>query len=161
MTLLFRIIPGLVKDWIWRWKLESSVYWNWRRWEPIPSICSSPVSRASRPSSLTSQACILRTCCLYSPFLGLTEEEIQDCVRYETKKRFLFIKITKVEYRCTKNKMSEKYEGKGTSSLLAACPVHRWLWLEYHVTFDCAIFNFPLFHLSTSEPSVWWGERWK
>ncbi|XP_032707288.1 complement component C6 [Lontra canadensis] len=42
---------------------------------------------------------------------GLTEEEIQNCVRFETKKRILFIKTTKVEYRCTKNKMSEKYEG--------------------------------------------------
>uniref|UniRef100_A0A8C5K7J5 Complement component C6 n=1 Tax=Jaculus jaculus TaxID=51337 RepID=A0A8C5K7J5_JACJA len=42
---------------------------------------------------------------------GLTKEEIQNCVRYETKKRFGFVKKTKVEHRCTTNKLSEKYEG--------------------------------------------------
>ncbi|XP_006889647.1 PREDICTED: complement component C6 [Elephantulus edwardii] len=42
---------------------------------------------------------------------GLTEEESQNCVRHETTKRFLFFKKKKVEYRCTENKMSEKYEG--------------------------------------------------
>ncbi|KAM6224364.1 complement component C6 [Rhynchocyon petersi] len=42
---------------------------------------------------------------------GLTEEESQNCVRYETTKRFLFFKKKKVEHRCTTNKLSEKYEG--------------------------------------------------
>ncbi|XP_049713934.1 complement component C6 [Elephas maximus indicus] len=42
---------------------------------------------------------------------GLTEEESQNCVRIETKKRFGFFKKKTVEHRCTKNKLSEKYEG--------------------------------------------------
>lgn len=42
---------------------------------------------------------------------GLTEEETKNCVRYETRKRFLFFTKTKVEHRCTTNKLSEKYEG--------------------------------------------------
>ncbi|XP_066096446.1 complement component C6 [Saccopteryx bilineata] len=42
---------------------------------------------------------------------GLTEEQIQNCVRIETKKRILFVKKTTVEHRCVTNKMSEKYEG--------------------------------------------------
>ncbi|XP_026362671.1 complement component C6 [Ursus arctos] len=42
---------------------------------------------------------------------GLTEEEIRNCVRIETKKRRFGFKRTKVEHRCTTNKMSEKYEG--------------------------------------------------
>ncbi|XP_040833609.1 complement component C6 [Ochotona curzoniae] len=42
---------------------------------------------------------------------GLTEEEARTCVRTETKKRYLFVKKTKVHHRCTTNKMSEKYEG--------------------------------------------------
>ncbi|CAH6787331.1 complement component C6 [Phodopus roborovskii] len=43
---------------------------------------------------------------------GLTEEETRNCVRYETKKRFLFFTIQKsTEDRCTTNKLSEKYEG--------------------------------------------------
>ncbi|XP_024434339.2 complement component C6 isoform X2 [Desmodus rotundus] len=42
---------------------------------------------------------------------GLTEKEVQSCVRIETKKRFLFFTKTSVEHRCTTNKMSEKYEG--------------------------------------------------
>ncbi|KAF5912112.1 hypothetical protein HPG69_003386 [Diceros bicornis minor] len=42
---------------------------------------------------------------------GLTEEEAQHCIRIETKKRFGFLKKTKVEHRCTTNKLSEKYEG--------------------------------------------------
>ncbi|KAL0628461.1 Complement component C6 [Plecturocebus cupreus] len=41
---------------------------------------------------------------------GLTEEESQHCVRIETKKRVLFVKKTKVEHRCTTNKLSEKHE---------------------------------------------------
>ena len=50
-------------------------------------------------------------------FLGLTEKEVQSCVRIETKKRFLFFTKTSVEHRCTTNKMSEKYEGNSTLSL--------------------------------------------
>uniref|UniRef100_A0A8C0C9U9 Complement component C6 n=3 Tax=Balaenoptera TaxID=9766 RepID=A0A8C0C9U9_BALMU len=42
---------------------------------------------------------------------GLTKAEAQNCIRVETKKRFLFFKKTKVEYRCTTNKLSEKYGG--------------------------------------------------
>ncbi|XP_063556847.1 complement component C6 isoform X2 [Gorilla gorilla gorilla] len=42
---------------------------------------------------------------------GLTEEEAKHCVRIETKKRVLFAKKTKVEHRCTTNKLSEKHEG--------------------------------------------------
>ncbi|XP_043345104.1 complement component C6 isoform X1 [Cervus canadensis] len=42
---------------------------------------------------------------------GLTKEEAKNCIRIETKKRFLFFKKTKVEHRCTTNKLSEKYEG--------------------------------------------------
>ncbi|GAB5567296.1 complement component C6 [Prionailurus iriomotensis] len=42
---------------------------------------------------------------------GLTEEEIRNCVRIETKKRRFGFKKKKVEHRCTTNKMSEKYEG--------------------------------------------------
>nr|XP_002745070.4 complement component C6 isoform X1 [Callithrix jacchus] len=42
---------------------------------------------------------------------GLTQEESQHCVRIETKKRVLFVKKTKVEHRCTTNKLSEKHEG--------------------------------------------------
>ncbi|XP_054439950.1 complement component C6 [Pteronotus mesoamericanus] len=42
---------------------------------------------------------------------GLTEEEVQNCIRIEIKKRFLFFKKTTVEHRCTTNKMSERYEG--------------------------------------------------
>ncbi|GAB1299214.1 Complement component C6 [Apodemus speciosus] len=42
---------------------------------------------------------------------GLTEEQTQNCVRYETKKRFLFFTKTYKEDRCTTNKLSEKYEG--------------------------------------------------
>nr|XP_019604108.1 PREDICTED: complement component C6 [Rhinolophus sinicus]XP_019604109.1 PREDICTED: complement component C6 [Rhinolophus sinicus]XP_019604110.1 PREDICTED: complement component C6 [Rhinolophus sinicus]XP_019604112.1 PREDICTED: complement component C6 [Rhinolophus sinicus]XP_019604113.1 PREDICTED: complement component C6 [Rhinolophus sinicus]XP_019604114.1 PREDICTED: complement component C6 [Rhinolophus sinicus] len=42
---------------------------------------------------------------------GLTQEEIKNCVRIVTTKRFLFFKKTSVEERCTTNKMSEKYEG--------------------------------------------------
>nr|XP_016808234.1 complement component C6 isoform X3 [Pan troglodytes] len=42
---------------------------------------------------------------------GLTEEEAKHCVRIETKKRVLFVKKTKVEHRCTTNKLSEKHEG--------------------------------------------------
>ncbi|KAM7147570.1 complement component C6 isoform 1-T2 [Molossus nigricans] len=42
---------------------------------------------------------------------GLTEEQAQNCVRIETTKRILFVKKTKVEHRCTNNRMSEKYEG--------------------------------------------------
>lgn len=50
-------------------------------------------------------------------FLGLTEEEMKNCVRIVTKKRYLgFIKKTKVEERCTTNKMSEKYEGNSPLS---------------------------------------------
>ncbi|XP_017751491.1 PREDICTED: complement component C6 [Rhinopithecus bieti] len=52
---------------------------------------------------------------------GLTEEEAKHCVRIETKKRVLFAKRTKVEHRCTTNKLSEKHEGNST--LLAAYPV--------------------------------------
>ncbi|XP_036994417.2 complement component C6 [Artibeus jamaicensis] len=42
---------------------------------------------------------------------GLTEEEVRNCIRSETKKRYLFITKTSVSYKCTTNKMSEKYEG--------------------------------------------------
>uniref|UniRef100_A0A2K6LCU6 Complement component C6 n=1 Tax=Rhinopithecus bieti TaxID=61621 RepID=A0A2K6LCU6_RHIBE len=45
---------------------------------------------------------------------GLTEEEAKHCVRIETKKRVLFAKRTKVEHRCTTNKLSEKHEGNST-----------------------------------------------
>lgn len=55
-------------------------------------------------------------------FLGLTEEEIRNCVRIETKKRRFGFKKTKVEHRCTTNKMSEKYEGTSPYCLLAAYP---------------------------------------
>lgn len=42
---------------------------------------------------------------------GLTEEEAQNCVQYETKKlKFLYMEIHK-EDTCTKNKLSEKYGG--------------------------------------------------
>ncbi|KFO29156.1 Complement component C6 [Fukomys damarensis] len=42
---------------------------------------------------------------------GLSEEETQNCIRIETRKRYLFFKKTKVEERCTTNKKSESYEG--------------------------------------------------
>ncbi|KAM6157356.1 complement component C6 [Erethizon dorsatum] len=43
---------------------------------------------------------------------GLSEEEIQNCIRIETKKRYLlFFTKTEVEHRCTTKKMSENYEG--------------------------------------------------
>lgn len=42
---------------------------------------------------------------------GLTEEETRNCVRYETKKRFLFFTKTYKEDRCTTNRLSEKYKG--------------------------------------------------
>ncbi|XP_047411927.1 complement component C6 isoform X1 [Sciurus carolinensis] len=42
---------------------------------------------------------------------GLTEDESRNCVRIEKKKRIAFFKKTKVENRCTTNKLSEKYEG--------------------------------------------------
>ncbi|XP_005876053.1 PREDICTED: complement component C6 isoform X2 [Myotis brandtii] len=42
---------------------------------------------------------------------GLTDSEVQNCIRIETTKRFLFFKKKTVEHRCTTNKMSEKYEG--------------------------------------------------
>ncbi|TKC36722.1 hypothetical protein EI555_015341, partial [Monodon monoceros] len=42
---------------------------------------------------------------------GLTKAEVQNCIRVETKKRYLFFKQTKVEHRCTTNKLSEKYGG--------------------------------------------------
>ncbi|EHB16524.1 Complement component C6 [Heterocephalus glaber] len=42
---------------------------------------------------------------------GLSEEEIRNCMRIETRKRYLFFKKTKVEEHCTTNKKSESYEG--------------------------------------------------
>ncbi|XP_048224202.1 complement component C6 [Perognathus longimembris pacificus] len=42
---------------------------------------------------------------------GLTEEETRHCVRIETKKRYFFVTKTKVEHRCTTNRLSEKHEG--------------------------------------------------
>lgn len=42
---------------------------------------------------------------------GLTEEESRHCIRIEKKRRVLGFKRTKVENRCTTNKLSEKYEG--------------------------------------------------
>ncbi|XP_021064430.1 complement component C6 [Mus pahari] len=42
---------------------------------------------------------------------GLTKEEAQNCVLYETKKRYVFVKKTHKEEKCTTNKLSEKYEG--------------------------------------------------
>lgn len=51
-------------------------------------------------------------------FLGLTESEIQSCIRTETKERVLFFFTkTSVQYKCTTNKMSEKYEGNILSLL--------------------------------------------
>ncbi|XP_012383655.1 complement component C6 isoform X2 [Dasypus novemcinctus] len=45
---------------------------------------------------------------------GLTEEESQNCVWVEIKKRYLFFKKTKVKRHCTTNRLSEKYEGSFT-----------------------------------------------
>uniref|UniRef100_F1SMI8 Complement component C6 n=1 Tax=Sus scrofa TaxID=9823 RepID=F1SMI8_PIG len=42
---------------------------------------------------------------------GLTQEEAKNCIRIETKKRYFIVTKTKVEHRCTTNRMSEKYEG--------------------------------------------------
>lgn len=86
--------------------------------------------------------------------LGLTEEETKHCVRIETKKRVLFVKKTKVEHRCTTNKLSEKHEGNST--LLAAYPVcpepscHLQTILDVTVLF----LAFHLFNFSASEPCV-------
>lgn len=48
-------------------------------------------------------------------FLGLTQEEAKNCIRIETKKRYFIVTKTKVEHRCTTNRMSEKYEGNALS----------------------------------------------
>ncbi|XP_055968029.1 complement component C6 isoform X2 [Sorex fumeus] len=42
---------------------------------------------------------------------GLTEEETQNCIRSETKRRTIIFKRTRVEHHCTTNKLSEKHEG--------------------------------------------------
>ncbi|XP_064410428.1 complement component C6 isoform X2 [Latimeria chalumnae] len=42
---------------------------------------------------------------------GLTDSDAKECVKTETTKRFLFSKKKKVTQKCTRNMMSEKYEG--------------------------------------------------
>lgn len=49
-------------------------------------------------------------------FLGLTEKQMRNCVRIETKKRIAFFTKKSVKEECTTNKMSEKYEGNSTLS---------------------------------------------
>ena len=79
----------------------------------VQSTCTFPsaqsLMRFSEFSRVHSQGFFL---VLYFP--GLTKEEAKNCIRIETKKRFLFVKKTKVEHRCTTNKLSEKYEGNST-----------------------------------------------
>lgn len=71
--------------------------------------------------------------CVYFP--GLTEEETRNCVRYETKKRFLFFTKTYKEDRCTTNRLSEKYKGNRVLwALYPVCPEPARHLTIFHVT---------------------------
>lgn len=79
--------------------------------------------------------------CVYFP--GLTEEETRNCVRYETKKRFLFFTKTYKEDRCTTNRLSEKYKGNRVLwALYPGCPEPARHLTIFHMT---AVSSFVFF----------------
>lgn len=116
-------------------------------WKAIDHIRPPKVARAVWSTSLNSQRCIFMGVCLGLYFSGLTEEEAQNCVQYETKKlKFLYMEIHK-EDTCTKNKLSEKYGGNCSLGTLSSMS---WGCLSFnHIVHDFCVFVYIIFSLKT------------